>query len=76
MKRKNNIADLLLPLTEMNERKVVQTDTENFVKLKSLHSVPKMMSIKQSESESANDQVLKIFKQENGQRVNTNCILL
>lgn len=60
----------------MNERKVVQTDTENFVKLKSLHSVQKMMSIKQSESESANDQVLKIFKQENGQRVNTNCILL
>lgn len=60
----------------MNERRVVQTDTENFVKLKSLHSVPKTMSIKQSESESANDQVLKIFKQENGQRVNINCILL
>lgn len=60
----------------MNERKVVQTDTENFVKLKSLHSVPKTMSIKQSESESANDQVLKIFKQENGQSVDTNCILL
>lgn len=58
----------------MNERRVVQTDTENFVKLK--FPVPKMMSIKQSESESANDQVLKIFKQENGQRVNTNCILL
>lgn len=65
MKRKNNIADLLLPLTEMNERKVVQTDTENFVKLKSLHSVPKTMSIKQSESDSANDQVLKMLKQEN-----------
>lgn len=62
MKRKNNIADLLLPLTEMNERKVVQTDTENFVKLKSLHSVPKTMSIKQSESDSANDQVLKNVK--------------
>lgn len=65
MKRKNNIADLLLPLTEMNERKVAQTDTENFVKLKSLHSVPKTMSIKQSESDSANDQVLKMLKQEN-----------
>lgn len=65
MKRKNNIADLSLPLTEMNERKVVQTDTENFVKLKSLHSVPKTMSIKQSESDSANDQVLKMLKQEN-----------
>lgn len=65
MKRKNNIADLLLPLTEMNERKVVQTDTENFVKLKSLHFVPKTMSIKQSESDSANDQVLKMLKQEN-----------
>lgn len=65
MKRKNNITDLLLPLTEMNERKVVQTDTENFVKLKSLHSVPKTMSIKQSESDSANDQVLKMLKQEN-----------
>lgn len=49
----------------MNERKVVQTDTENFVKLKSLHSVPKTMSIKQSESDSANDQVLKMLKQEN-----------
>lgn len=65
MKRKNNIADLSLPLTEMNERKVLQTDTENFVKLKSLHSVPKTMSIKQSESDSANDQVLKMLKQEN-----------
>lgn len=46
----------------MNERRVVQTDTENLVKLKSLHSVPKTMSIKQSESESANDQNIQTGK--------------
>lgn len=36
IKGKDNIADALSRLTQMNERRVVQTDTEDFVKLISL----------------------------------------
>ncbi|XP_062579420.1 uncharacterized protein K02A2.6-like [Saccostrea cucullata] len=59
IKGKDNIADPLSRLTQVNERKVEQTDTDDFMKLITLHSIPKAMSIKQIETESASDQVLK-----------------
>ncbi|XP_062570105.1 uncharacterized protein K02A2.6-like [Saccostrea cucullata] len=59
IKGRNNIADPLSRLIQVNERKVEQTDTDDFVKLVTLHSVPKAMSVKQIEAESASDQVLK-----------------
>jgi hypothetical protein len=55
---KNNVADSLSRLTKVNEGKVEQTDTEDFVKFVTLYAVPKAMSVKEIEHESAIDPVL------------------